>query len=92
MSVPAPHEQPAPIPNGHPLVVPQVIADLEALAERRRAKYGTHLQPHNGRDMLRDAYEEALDLAIYLKAALVERDSLIGELTEVKARIAGLEK
>ena len=39
-----------------------VIADME---DRRRlgiARYGTPLQPHNGRDALVDAYEEALDL------------------------------
>ena len=37
-------------------------------------RYGTALQPHNGRDALLDAYEEALDLAMYLKQAIVERD------------------
>jgi len=32
------------------------------------------LVPHNGRDALRDAYEEALDLCQYLRQALYERD------------------
>lgn len=31
------------------------------------AKYGTPLQPFNGRDALQDAYEEALDLVAYLQ-------------------------
>ena len=47
------------------------IAGRQALGVR---KYGTALQPHNGRDALRDAYEEALDLAAYLRQALYERD------------------
>ena len=41
-----------------------------------RERYGTPLQPHNGRDALQDAYEEALDLAAYLKQAIVERDTV----------------
>jgi hypothetical protein len=39
-------------------------------------RYGTLLQPFNGRDALRDAYEEALDLAQYLRQAIEERDAL----------------
>lgn len=47
------------------------------LVEREKvgiARYGMALRPHNGRDALRDAYEEALDLACYLKQAMIERD------------------
>lgn len=32
------------------------------------------LQAFNGRDVLRDAYEEALDLATYLRQCIEERD------------------
>lgn len=70
----APQEQPAPTPNDHTAVWDLVIADMEdrdALGENR---YGTRLQPHNGRDALRDAYEEALDLCAYLRQAIYERD------------------
>jgi hypothetical protein len=38
--------------------------------------YGTPLESHNGRDALQDAYEEALDLACYLKQAMIEREPL----------------
>lgn len=65
-------EQPAPIPNQGPRVLDLVLADLKARAEAGRAKYGTYLQPNNGRDALRDAYEEALDLAMYLRQKLEE--------------------
>jgi len=51
-----------------------VLADM---AERRRVgieRYGTPLQPHNGRDALVDAYQEALDLCVYLRQAIEECD------------------
>ena len=52
----------------------QVIEDLEHRKELGLSTYGTLLYPHNGRDQLQDAYEEALDLACYLKSAMIERD------------------
>jgi len=51
----------------------RVIEDIEARREVGIKRYGTALQPNNGRDALLDAYEEALDLTMYLKQALVER-------------------
>jgi len=39
-------------------------------------KYGTRLQPGNGRDFLIDAYQEALDLVVYLRGAIYERDEI----------------
>ena len=50
-----------------------VIADMQ---ERRRLgieRYGTPLQSGNGRDALVDAYQEALDLCVYLRQAIAER-------------------
>lgn len=67
--------QPAPTPNTQPAVWSIVINDMKARDQLGRQRYGTPLQPHNGRDMLRDAYEEALDLAVYLRSAIYERDS-----------------
>lgn len=70
-----PGDQPLPVPNQHPDIQSQVIADIQARRELGIQRYGTALQPHNGRDMLVDAYEEAMDLTIYLKGCIVERDS-----------------
>jgi hypothetical protein len=67
-------EQPAPKPNGHPAVWDMVLADMVARDRVGRARYGTPLQPHNGRDALTDAYAEALDLCAYLRQAIFERD------------------
>ena len=69
-----PKEQPTPVPNDKPAIWPLVIVDMNARDNLGRQRYGTPLQPDNGRDMLKDAYEEALDLACYLRGALYERD------------------
>ena len=66
-------EQPMPIPNDSPDVQSMVIEDIRHRREVGIERYGTALQPHNGRDALRDAYEEALDLACYLRQAIAER-------------------
>jgi hypothetical protein len=42
------------------------------------------LRAHNGRVALVDAYQEALDLAVYLRQEVAERESLVDELARVK--------
>jgi hypothetical protein len=67
-------DQPPPAQNDGPAIQDLVVVDI---AERKRVgieRYGTPLQAFNGRDALRDAYEEALDLCQYLRQALYERD------------------
>lgn len=66
--------QDMPVINDHPDIQSMVIADINERRNLGIRRYGTALQPHNGRDALLDAYEEAIDLAMYLKQALVERD------------------
>ena len=73
MNKAAVHE-PAPLP-GKDVVLPHVIKDLEARAVAGKEKYGTVLETHNGRNALMDAYQEALDLVMYLKQALLEQDT-----------------
>lgn len=68
-------DQPAPQPNQRPSVQSMVRADLEEREQVGVARYGTPLQAHNGRDALVDAYQEALDLACYLRQAIEERES-----------------
>jgi len=67
-------DQPTPIPNTKPAVWDLVISDMHERDEVGRHRYGTPLQPDNGRDALVDAYQEALDLAVYLRQAIYERD------------------
>lgn len=54
-------------------VLPGVIADLEARVAKGTKEYGEPLTTNNGRDSLIDAYEEVLDLGMYLKQHLMER-------------------
>lgn len=68
-------EQPDPIPNESTPIVDLVIKDME---DRKRVgieRYGVALQAHNGRDALRDTYEELLDACIYIKQVMIERDN-----------------
>ena len=57
------------LPSAHDLV----IADMERRKAFGLAKYGTTLTADNGRDHLQDAYEEVLDLAVYLKCEMERR-------------------
>lgn len=67
-------DQPAPIPNDKPASWDLVLADIKARDEMGKHRYGTRLQPGNGRDGLLDAYHEAMDLTVYLRTMLYERD------------------
>jgi len=49
-----------------------VISDMKHRDEMGTAKYGKPLSLHDGRRTLQDAYEEALDMAVYLKKAILE--------------------
>lgn len=55
-------------------VINEVCKDLQARASLGEKKYGERLRPFNGRSALQDAYEEALDLANYLKQLLIEEN------------------
>lgn len=66
-------EQPAPVPNASRPIWDLVIEDMKQIDQKGRKSYGTPLQAFNGRDALVDAYQEALDLAVYLRQAIEER-------------------
>lgn len=65
--------QPAPKPGGQ-VVYTELIKDIESRAEFGRSKYGQDLCTDDGRDTLVDMYQEALDLCVYFKKLLMERD------------------
>lgn len=70
-------KEPQPVVNDRPFIQNLVIADIEARKAYGLRKYGTLLQPNNGRDALMDAYQEALDLVMYLRQAIEERNALL---------------
>jgi len=54
-----------------------VIQDMEERRKHGIEKYGVPVQPFNGRDPLIDAFQEALDLCVYLRQAIEERKKKI---------------
>lgn len=62
-----------PLP-GKASVTDAVILDLENRRVMGVVKYGDELKTENGRNALIDAYQEALDLCLYLKQALMEAE------------------
>jgi hypothetical protein len=60
--------EPQPIPSGKGVDVAELVhSDIEARCEYGVKKYGERLTTRNGRDALADAYQEVLDLAMYLQ-------------------------
>lgn len=79
-------EPPPSVGSGTP-IWDLVIDDMRKRDAHGRKHYGPPLLAHNGRDPLVDAYQEALDLAVYLRQAIAERDeapiAATGESPEV---------
>jgi hypothetical protein len=79
------HDQPPPLASSGD-VWSLVMADM---ADRRNVgieRYGTPLQPNNGRDALVDAYQEALDLVAYVRQEIENRtinQQVVGVLFDV---------
>lgn len=65
--------EPDPVKHDGPAMWDLVIADMQERDTQGAKKYGTRLQANNGRDPLVDAYQEALDLVVYLRQAIYER-------------------
>lgn len=53
----------------------EVVKDMKARDDFGRAKYGKALDINDKRDWLDEAYAEALDQCVYLKAAIMKRDA-----------------
>lgn len=69
-------DQPPPVPNEARASWGLVIEDMQERNRVGTERYGTPLQPFNGRDNLVDAYQEALDLVVYLRNEIEERGAL----------------
>lgn len=73
-------EQNLPKHSDGPDITNLVRHDLELRAKKGVETYGERLKPHNGRNALIDAYQEALDLGVYLKQRLVEEETFLREI------------
>ena len=87
---PALYAQPKPQSDGEDLW-PLVIGDMQDRDRLGKAKYGIGLRPHNGRNALIDAYQEVLDLSVYLRQEIEEQRTLDSALDSLR-KIPGYEK
>lgn len=65
-------KQRKPTKNNHLAVWPAVIKDMQNRHKVGIKRYGTALQPFNGRKSLQDLYEELLDACAYIKQNMME--------------------
>lgn len=65
--------EPDPEPNDSRPIWELVVEDMNERHQEGIRKYGVPLQAFNGRKPLIDAYQEALDLAVYLRQAIEEQ-------------------
>ena len=65
--------EPAPKKTNGPAIWDLVRIDIDERDRDGARKYGQRLKAGDGRDALIDAYQEALDLVVYLRKAIEER-------------------
>lgn len=92
--LPANFKEPQPSPKGMGReITPLVLEDLKQRSDAGLKKYGERLHAWNGRSSLRDAYEEVLDLAQYLRQAIEEEEDFFKaanmKLAEASGRLSG---
>ena len=79
--------QPMPTPNTHPAVWDLVMADMAERDQIGAQKYGTRLQPHNGRDFL---IKRDVDVEVPAEVLAALDDAIATEyLTDSAGRIVG---
>jgi hypothetical protein len=66
------NEQPSPISNESTPIADLVISDMQTRKEIGYSRYNKYLQANNGRDGLRDLYEELLDACMYIRQVMEE--------------------
>lgn len=82
--------EPNPIPNGNIAVWEVVVRDMNERNLIGIQRYNTPLQPFNGRNALIDAYQESLDLAVYLRQRILEDELSKDETSDIKAYLVKL--
>lgn len=84
-----PGDQRLPEPNGElscqESFLHRVEEDMPHRMKVGLERYGTLLQPFNKRDFMQDAWEELMDLSVYLEGIRRERQAMIELLHDVVA-------
>jgi len=66
----------------------RISREMPARMSLGRHRYGTLLQPFNGRNFMRDAFDELLDLSVYLEGINAEREAMMDLLYDVATAVA----
>lgn len=61
----------------------RISQDMPPRMELGLQRYGTLLQPFNGRDFMKDTFDELLDLSVYLEGVAVEREAMMDLLFDL---------
>ena len=72
-------DQPLPV-GGRECVQDRLIEEIQRRRDLGVQRYGQPLMTHSGRDALRDAWEEAIDLTAYLTQMMMERADIVALL------------
>lgn len=73
-----------------------VIADMKARKRLGLERYGSLLQAHNGRDALKDLYDELADASVYARQVMAERgdpyevDTIYAALLHMLVQVRGM--
>lgn len=78
---------PPPQDSDGPAVWDLVVDDMKGRDDFGFAKYGTRLKAHNGRPHINDAYQESLDLAVYLRAEIIIREEMNARISDLEAQL-----
>lgn len=68
-------QEPFPLPGNSPDMQALVMMDLHERHNIGIDRYGQGLKAFDGRDALRDVYDELLDAAVYIRKCIYERDN-----------------
>jgi hypothetical protein len=80
-------DQPLPVPNDRPSMHDLVVTDMLTRKSVGYQRYGSFLQPFNGRNGLRDLYEELLDAIVYVRQVIEEDNEHLGQATALRAEL-----
>jgi hypothetical protein len=86
-----PGDQPLPT-DGRECVQDALIAHIKDRKQLGIQRYGSPLMTHNGRDAIRDAREEAVDLAMYLMQVELETRDLRADLASAQTDALALDQ
>jgi len=75
-------KEPEPVKNELPAIWDLVMQDIKDRDQFGEKKYGTRLQPFNGRNVLKDLYQELLDSVVYVRQLIYEQENELRRATD----------